>query len=58
LLPVDAVYLEVRESNKGAVNFYEQFNFKKDRVVPGYYETGEGAIIMYLPLNTGKVSGQ
>ena len=51
-----AIYLEVRESNAGAVEFYERFNFIKDRVVPGYYESGEGAIIMYLPMERGKVA--
>ena len=56
MLPIDAIYLEVRESNAGAVEFYERFNFIKDRVVPGYYESGEAAIIMYLPLDRGKVS--
>ena len=56
LLPIDAIYLEVKETNIGAVKFYEQFHFKKDRVVPGYYDSGEGAIIMYLPLKRGKVS--
>ena len=58
LLRIDAIYLEVREKNVEAVRFYEKFNFVKDRVVPGYYENGEGAIVMYLPLNRGKVSGQ
>ena len=58
LLNIDAIYLEVRQENEEAVKFYESFNFIKDRVVPGYYENGEGAIIMYLPLNRGKVSGQ
>ena len=58
LLPIDAIYLEVKETNVAAVEFYERFNFIKDRVVPGYYENGEGAIIMYLPLNRGKVSSQ
>lgn len=58
LLRIDAIYLEVRESNTSAVEFYEKFNFIRDRVVPGYYENGEGAIIMYLPLDRGKVSGQ
>lgn len=58
LLNIDAVYLEVRQENTAAVRFYERFNFIKDRVVPGYYENGEGAIIMYLPLKGGKVSGQ
>lgn len=58
LLRIDAIYLEVRQSNTEAVKFYEKFNFIKDRVVPGYYESGEGAIIMYLPINRGKVSSQ
>ena len=56
MLPIDAIYLEVRESNAGAVEFYERFNFIKDRVVPGYYESGEGAIIMYLTMERGKVA--
>lgn len=58
LLPIDAIYLEVRQSNAAAVRFYERFNFIKDRVVIGYYDTGEGAIIMYLPVKRGKVSGE
>lgn len=58
MLTIDAIYLEVREGNVSAVRFYERFNFLRDRVVPGYYENGEGAIIMYLPLKRGKVSGQ
>lgn len=57
LLRIDAIYLEVNENNEGAVEFYKTFNFKIDRVVPGYYEDGNGAIIMYLPLKRGKVSG-
>ena len=57
LLRIDAIYLEVNENNAGAVEFYKTFNFKIDRVVPGYYEDGNGAIIMYLPLERGKVSG-
>lgn len=58
MLKIDAIYLEVRQENVNAVKFYEKFNFIEDRVVPGYYENGEGAIIMYLPLKRGKVSGQ
>ena len=57
LLRIDAIYLEVNENNTAAVEFYKTFNFKIDRVVPRYYENGNGAIIMYLPLNRGKVSG-
>lgn len=56
LLNISAIYLEVNENNHGAVEFYKTFNFKVDRVVPGYYEDGDGAIIMYIPLNRGKVS--
>ena len=50
LLNIDAIYLEVNENNTGAVEFYKSFNFKIDRIVPGYYENGDGAIIMYIPL--------
>ena len=56
LLNIRAIYLEVNENNTGAVEFYKTFNFKINRVVPGYYENGDGAIIMYIPLNGGKVS--
>ena len=51
LLPIRTIFLEVRESNSGAVEFYKNFGFKIDRVVPGYYDNDEGAIVMYLPLN-------
>jgi len=51
LLKLDTIYLEVNENNTGAVEFYKTFNFKVDRVVPGYYDNGDGAIVMYLPLN-------
>lgn len=56
LLNLDTIYLEVNENNTAAVEFYKTFNFKVDRVVPGYYEDGDGAIVMYLKLNRGKVS--
>ncbi len=58
LLKIDAIYLEVNENNTGAIEFYKTFNFKIDRLVPGYYENGEGAAVMYLPLNRGKISRQ
>ncbi|MBR2858265.1 ribosomal protein S18-alanine N-acetyltransferase [bacterium] len=51
LLPLENIYLEVREHNLCAVEFYKSFGFKIDRVVPGYYDNEEGAIIMYLPLS-------
>ena len=56
LLNLDVIYLEVNENNAGAVEFYKQFSFRQDRVVPGYYENGDGAIVMYLPLKGGKIS--
>ena len=34
----DTIYLEVRASDTGAIEFYKQFNFRQDRVVPNYYE--------------------
>lgn len=58
LLKIDTIYLEVNENNTGAIEFYKTFNFKIDRFVPGYYENGEGAAVMYLPLNSGKISRQ
>ena len=56
LLRLDTIYLEVKENNTGAVEFYKNFNFKIDRIVPGYYENGDGAIVMYLPLRESGVS--
>ena len=44
------IYLEVNEKNTGAYEFYRGFNFKVDRIVPNYYDGGDGAIIMYLPI--------
>ena len=56
LLSLDTIYLEVNENNAGAIEFYKTFNFKIDRVVPGYYENGDGAMLMYLHLNRGNVA--
>ena len=56
LLNLDTIYLEVNENNVGAVEFYKQFSFRVDRVVPGYYENGDGAIVLYLPLDKGKIT--
>ncbi len=44
------IYLEVNENNAGAYEFYKGFNFKVDRIVPNYYDDGDGAIVMYLPV--------
>ncbi|WP_459538279.1 ribosomal protein S18-alanine N-acetyltransferase [Methanobrevibacter sp.] len=56
MLKINAIYLEVKENNTAAVEFYKTFNFKIDRVVANYYENGDAAIVMYLPINRGKVS--
>jgi ribosomal-protein-alanine N-acetyltransferase len=58
LLPIETIYLEVNENNTGAVEFYKNFNFKVDRVVPGYYENGDGTIVMYIHLRERHVSGE
>lgn len=55
-LITDTIYLEVRASNKGAIEFYKQFQFKQDRVVPNYYESGEDAVVLYLKSQRGHVS--
>lgn len=47
---IDYITLEVRENNKGALEFYKNFNFTVDRVVPCYYSNKEGAVIMRLKL--------
>ena len=56
LLKIDTICLEVNENNVGAVEFYKKFNFKVDRIVPGYYENGDGAMLMYLHLRRGNVA--
>lgn len=38
--------LEVRTSNKKAIRFYEDLNFKKTRKVKDYYQNGEDAWYM------------
>lgn len=55
-LITDTIYLEVRASNRGALEFYKQFRFMVDRVVPNYYEGGEDAVILFLKSRRGKVS--
>jgi ribosomal-protein-alanine N-acetyltransferase len=56
LLKIDTIYLEVNEKNEGALEFYKQFSFRQDRVVPGYYENGDAAVVLYLPLKNGEIS--
>ena len=42
----DTVKLEVRRSNEGAKRLYRQFGFEPLRLVPGYYQDDEDAIVM------------
>jgi ribosomal-protein-alanine acetyltransferase len=47
LRSVESVYLEVRESNTGAIAFYEKHGFAKTGLRKGYYrEPDEGAVTM------------
>lgn len=50
LFNVNKILLEVNENNLGAFEFYKKFNFEVDRTVPCYYNNGDGAIVMYLPI--------
>lgn len=43
---VEAIYLEVRVSNRPAISLYEKFGFRKARVIRGYYSDGEDAYVM------------
>ena len=39
-------YLEVRESNLGAISLYKKFGFKISRTIRNYYADGEDAFVM------------
>ena len=46
------IFLEVRESNQTAINFYKKNKFKEISIRKNYYsETNENAIIMKLEVN-------
>jgi ribosomal-protein-alanine acetyltransferase len=50
---VKSAYLEVRESNTGAIAFYEKHGFSKTGLRRGYYrEPEEGAVTMEKKLTT------
>jgi len=44
-------YLEVRTSNRSAIDLYKKEGFQIERTVKGYYSDGEGAHIMSLSLD-------
>ncbi len=45
---IDTFTLEVRASNKAAINFYIKHSFVQSGVIRNYYPDGESAIIMVL----------
>ena len=46
------IFLEVRESNQVAINFYKKNNFKQISIRKGYYsDPTEDAIIMKMEAN-------
>ncbi len=45
-LEVNCLYLEVRESNHRAINFYQKVGFKQISIRKKYYSNGENAKIM------------
>ncbi|MHA1310686.1 MAG: GNAT family N-acetyltransferase [Candidatus Helarchaeota archaeon] len=47
---VQEYYLEVRISNTSAIKLYEKYNFKKIKVLKGYYKDGEDAYLMAYKL--------
>lgn len=44
----DSIFLEVRESNNAALNFYKKLNFKEIGKRKKFYSDGETAILMSL----------
>ncbi len=47
---VKYIYLEVRVSNKKAINLYEKMGFEKYKRIPMYYMDGEDAYLMIKKL--------
>ena len=45
------IKLEVRISNKGAINFYKDMGFTEKEVIKNYYEDYEDAMLMDMDLN-------
>ena len=51
-IKIKDIFLEVRESNQAAINFYKKNNFKEISIRKNYYsEPTENAIIMKLEVN-------
>jgi ribosomal-protein-alanine N-acetyltransferase len=50
---VDSVKLEVRSSNDGARELYEQFGFEPVHELDSYYENGEDAVVLVSEFSAG-----
>jgi len=50
---VDRLFLEVRESNTPAINFYEKHNFNKTGRRPAYYRDPDEAAVLMMKELTG-----
>ena len=46
------IFLEVRQSNKEAINLYHKVGFKKYFIRKHYYSNGENAIVMHKELKS------
>ena len=47
-MDLDNIFLEVRESNTAAINFYEHFGFKKISVRKNYYKDNNENALIYV----------
>ncbi|MGQ9759171.1 MAG: ribosomal protein S18-alanine N-acetyltransferase [Candidatus Methanomethylicaceae archaeon] len=45
------IYLEVRVSNKPAIELYKKLGFKASKIIEGYYRDGEDAYLMVKDLS-------
>lgn len=50
------IKLEVRSENIGALKFYKTMGFYEEKIMPGYYEDGQDAVVMNLPLIKEEIS--
>ena len=48
---ISTISLEVRQSNRGAQEFYKQLGFTANHVRPRYYPDGEAAVVMVRGLS-------
>ncbi|HUJ12620.1 MAG TPA: ribosomal protein S18-alanine N-acetyltransferase [Thermoanaerobaculia bacterium] len=49
---ISTISLEVRQSNRGAQEFYRQLGFTTNHVRPRYYPDGEAAVVMVKEIRT------